>query len=244
MGVIVWWIIAVIIHDPVTLPTPVDVFQALVKYMYTPYPSQGVPLWQHALVSVGRIAQGFGLGSAIGIVLGSLMSGSKAIRHIVDPFIELSRPLPPLAFIPILIVWFGIDELPKILLILIGVVPVMTIATLMGLDSVEPELIHASRSLGGSTLYTMLHVRVRAALPSVVTGMRLAVGMSWTSIVAAEMIAAQSGLGYVVLQAGNYLDTALIFASILVIGVLGLVMDGILRLVLRSLDPGGVTRRR
>ena len=90
----------------------------------------------------------------------------------------------------------------------------------------------------------MLHVRVRAALPTVVTGMRLAIGISWTSIVAAEMIAAQTGLGYVILQAGNFLDTALIFAAILVIGVLGLAMDSVLRLLLRRLDPAGAVRRR
>ncbi|MCU1585807.1 MAG: binding-protein-dependent transport system inner rane component [Microbacteriaceae bacterium] len=242
-GVVLWWIVASIVRDPVVLPSPIDVFGALVKYMSGPYPSQGVTLWQHAAASLTRIAVGFGLGSIIGIAIGSLMAGSKAIRHIIDPFIELSRPLPPLAFIPILIVWFGIGEVPKVLLILIGVVPVMIIATVTGLDNVEPELIHASRSLGGSERYTMMHVRVRAALPSIVTGMRLAVGMSWTSIVAAEMIAAQSGLGYVILQAGNYLDTSLIFAAILVIGVLGLLMDGILRLVLRFLDPAGAARR-
>jgi ABC-type nitrate/sulfonate/bicarbonate transport system permease component len=123
------------------------------------------------------------------------------------------------------------------------VVPVMIIATVTGLDNVEPDLLHASRSLGGSARYTMVHVQVRAALPIIVTGMRLAVGMSWTSIVASEMIAAQSGLGYVILQACNYLDTALIFAAILIIGILGLLMDGILRLVLRHLDPAGAGRR-
>lgn len=244
MGVVVWALVAkLIVRDPVTLPAPGAVVGSLLKYMTHPYPSQGVPLWAHAMYSSARISVGFGIGSLIGVVLGSLMAGVRVIRNALDPFIELTRPLPPLAFIPVLIVWAGIGELPKVLLILIGVIPVMTIATISGLDGVEPELLHAARSLGASERYTMLHVRVRAAAPTVVTGMRLAIGISWTSIVAAEMIAAQSGLGYVILQAGNFLDTALIFASILIIGVLGLAMDSILRLLLRKLDPAGVAQR-
>ncbi len=244
VGVVLWeFVSAVIVRDPVTLPTPVAVVAALVKYTTHPYPSHGLPLWGHALYSALRIAVGFAVGATIGISLGAFMAGVRVVRNAIDPFIELTRPLPPLAFIPLLIVWAGIGELPKVLLILIGVVPVMTIATISGLDGVEPELLHAARSLGASERYTMLHVRVRAALPTVVTGMRLAIGVSWTSIVAAEMIAAQNGLGYVILTAGNFLDTALIFAAILVIGVLGLVMDSALRLLLRRLDPAGAAKR-
>lgn len=244
IGVVLWAFVAVVIvRDPVTLPAPSDVLAALVKYATQPYPSRGMPLWGHALYSSARIAVGFAAGAAIGITLGAVMAGVRVVRNAIDPFIELTRPLPPLAFIPLLIVWAGIGEVPKVLLILIGVVPVMTIATISGLDGVEPELLHAARSLGASERYTMLHVRVRAALPTVVTGMRLAIGVSWTSIVAAEMIAAQNGLGYVILTAGNFLDTALIFAAILVIGVLGLAMDSVLRLLLRRLDPAGAAKR-
>jgi len=244
IGLVLWaFVAAVIVRDPVTLPGPGAVVAALVKYATHPYPSRGMPLWGHAAYSSARIAVGFVAGSVIGITLGAVMAGIRVVRNAIDPFIELTRPLPPLAFIPLLIVWAGIGEVPKVLLILIGVVPVMTIATISGLDGVEPELLHAARSLGASERYTMLHVRVRAALPTVVTGMRLAIGVSWTSIVAAEMIAAQNGLGYVILTAGNFLDTALIFAAILVIGVLGLLMDSVLRLLLRRLDPAGAAKR-
>lgn len=103
--------------------------------------------------------------------------------------------------------------------------PVVTIATLSALDAVPDELLHASRSLGASPLYTMLHVRLRAAVPGVITGMRIAMGGAWTSIVAAEMIAATGGVGFLILQAGNYLQTPLIFSGIAVIAVLGFVFD-------------------
>ena len=142
------------------------------------------------------------------------MSGIRPLRLIIDPLIELGRPLPPLAFIPLLIVWFGIGELPKILLIGIGVIPVMVVSVVAALDAVPEEYIEAALSLGASRQYALFHVRVRAALPAVITGLRLSMGLSWTSIVAVEMIAATSGLGYVILEASNYLVTPLIFSGI------------------------------
>jgi len=104
----------------------------------------------------------------------------------------VTRPLPPLAFIPLLILWFGIGQAPKIVLIIIGVGPIMVVSTLAALDSVPKELEQCSRTLGASRAYTLWHVQVRAALPAIMTGMRIAMAASWTSIVAAEMIAANS----------------------------------------------------
>jgi NitT/TauT family transport system permease protein/taurine transport system permease protein len=170
-------------------------------------------------------------------VLGAAMAGVRVIRELADPIVGVMRPLPPIAFIPLLVVWFGIGETSKVALIFFGVLPVVTIATLSALDAVPDELLHASRSLGASPLYTMLHVRLRAAVPGVITGMRIAMGGAWTSIVAAEMIAATGGVGFLILQAGNYLQTPLIFSGIAVIAVLGFVFDGLLRLVLRAADP-------
>jgi ABC-type nitrate/sulfonate/bicarbonate transport system permease component len=234
----VWEAVAVlVVRDPVTLPSPVAVVRSFIYYMHHPYPAQNYPLWEHLLVSTIRIAAGFITGAAVGIALGAGMVGARPIRRAIDPFIELARPLPPLAFIPLLVVWFGIGNLPKVLLIFIGVVPIMAIATVAGLDGVPQELVAAARTLGASHLYAMWHVRVRAAMGQVVTGMRVAVGVSWTSIVAAEMIAAQHGIGYVILEAGNYLDTSLLFAAIACIGIVGLGMDRLLRLLLRRVDP-------
>jgi taurine transport system permease protein len=165
------------------------------------------------------------------------MAGFPGFRAFVDPFIELSRPLPPLAFVPVLIVWFGIGEAPKIVLITAGVVPVMAISTAAGLDGVPREMLNCARCLGASEWYAMLHVRIRAAMPQIITGMRLSMGLSWTSIVAVEMIAATAGLGFVILQAGQFLNTGLIFAGILIIAILGLSLDAALRRLQRHLDP-------
>lgn len=237
-GLVLWQLASVvIIRDPVLLPTPIDTVAVLVRYLGKPYPSGGETLIGHALTSTARVLAGFAIGSLIGIAIGALMSGFRAFRAVVDPFIEITRPLPPLAFVPVLIVWFGIGEAPKIILIAAGVVPVMAISTAAGLDGVPRDMLNCARCLGASEWHTMIHVRIRAAMPQIITGMRLSMGLSWTSIVAVEMIAATAGLGYVILQAGQFLDTSLIFAGILVIALLGLGLDACLRRLQRHLDP-------
>ncbi len=115
----------------------------------------------------------------------------------------------------------------------------MVVSVVAALDAVPEEYIEAARSLGASRRYALFHVRIRAALPGVITGLRLAMGISWTSIVAVEMIAATSGLGYVILEASNYLITPLIFSGIVLIAIVALLLDGLLRLVQRLVAPMG-----
>jgi NitT/TauT family transport system permease protein/taurine transport system permease protein len=237
VAVAIWEIAALIINDPVILPSIQTTVSTLVHYMSAPYPSEGSPLWSHALVSLGRIMAGFVIGTVAGVAIGAAMASVRVIKDFIDPIIEVTRPLPPLAFIPLFIVWFGIGETSKILLIMVGVIPIMAVATVSALDTVPAEFIEAGRVLGASRAYTLMHVRVRAALPGIVTGMRIAMGVSWTSIVAVEMIAATSGVGYVILQAGSYLVTSLVFSGIIIISFLGLVLDSLLRLLLRWLGP-------
>ena len=176
-----------------------------------------------------RIMLGFAIGAAAGIALGAAMSASRVARHLVDPIIEVLRPLPPLAFIPLFIIWFGIGELPKDVLIVIGVAPIMAVTTVAALDQVPEDLRLCARTLGASPLFTLLHVQVRAALPGIITGMRISMAGAWTSIVAVELIAATNGLGYLIMQAGDYLNVSLVFSGIIVIAILGLTLDACLR---------------
>jgi NitT/TauT family transport system permease protein/taurine transport system permease protein len=131
--------------------------------------------------------------------------------------------------------------MPKEVLILIGVVPVMAVTTVAALDEVPDDLRLCARTLGASSRYTMLRVQIRAALPGIITGMRISMAGAWTSIVAAELIAATSGLGYLIMQAGDYLNTALVFSGIISIAILGLTLDACLRGLLLLADP---SRRR
>ncbi|TWP34448.1 ABC transporter permease [Leekyejoonella antrihumi] len=239
-ALVIWELIAVlIVRDPVFLPTPIATVGALIHYWDRPYPSQGKPLWYDTYISLIRILVGFAIGTIIGIIIGGLMAAVRPIRSIIDPFIELTRPLPPLAFIPLLLVWFGLGETPKIVLITIGVIPIVTVSTAAAITDVPAELLHAARCLGASEFQTAVYVQIRAALPQIITGMRLAMGISWTSIVAAEFVAATAGLGYVILQAGQFLRTDLIFAGVLIIAVLGITLDALLRLLKSRIDPAG-----
>lgn len=235
-----WYLVAAfVVKDAVFLPTPGATVRALVDYWNKPYPAQGRSLSYDIYISLRRILIGFSLGTCIGVVIGGLMAAVRPIRAMVDPFIELTRPLPPLAFIPLLLVWFGLDETPKIVLITIGVIPIITVSTAAAIIDVKSELLNAARCLGASEFQTVVHVQLRAALPQIITGMRLAMGVSWTSIVAAEYVAATSGLGFVIIQAGQFLRTDLIFAGVLIIAILGISLDAVLRLLKSRVDPAG-----
>jgi ABC-type nitrate/sulfonate/bicarbonate transport system permease component len=232
-----WQIASVVLHDQVILPSVTDTARTFVHYMTHPYPAQSQPLWQDLLMSLQRILIGFVIGVTIGVAIGTAMFANRTVRHLIDPVIEVTRPLPPLAFIPLFIVWFGIGELPKVVLIVVAVIPVMVIATVAALDDVSEDLTLCARTLGASRLYTMWNVQIRAALPGIITGMRIAMGGAWGSIVAAEMLAATSGVGFLIMQAGNYLNTAIVFSGIITIAVAGLLLDAMLRGLVRLADP-------
>jgi taurine transport system permease protein len=233
---VVWQLAATLVHS-VFMPSVIQTIQTFVHYFDRPYPSQGAPLWLDAVVSLRRIMLGFAIGAAVGVILGAVMSASRILRHLIDPVIEVLRPLPPLAFIPLFIIWFGIGELPKEVLIVIGVAPIMAVTTVAALDQVPEDLRLCARTLGASPLFTLLHVQVRSALPGIITGMRISMAGAWTSIVAVELIAATNGLGYLIMQAGDYLNVALVFSGIIAIAILGLSLDACLRGLVYLVDP-------
>jgi ABC-type nitrate/sulfonate/bicarbonate transport system permease component len=234
---VLWQIAAMLLGDSVALPSVTQTVAQFVHYLNRPYPAEGKPLWFDLYISLRRILIGFVIGVVGGIAIGSAMSASRVVRHLIDPVIEILRPLPPLAFIPLFIVWLGIGETPKEVLIIVGVVPLMAVMTVAALDEVPEDLRLCARTLGASRAYTLLHVQIRAAMPYILTGMRLAMAGAWSSIVAVEMIAATSGLGYTIMQAGDYLDTALVFAGIITIAIAALILDAGLRGLLLLADP-------
>src|ERR1035438_6705441 len=222
---VVWQIAATLLRDAVFLPSVTQTASTFLHYFDRPYPSQGSPLWYDALTSLRRILIGFGIGVAAGVALGSAMSASRVVRHLIDPVIEVLRPLPPLAFIPLFIIWFGIGELPKEVLIIIGITPIMAVTSVAALDEVPEDLRLCAQTLGASRLHTLLHVQLRSALPGILTGMRI------------SMAAATSGLGYLIQQAGDYPNTALVLSGIICIAVIALTLDTCLRGLLLLADP-------
>ena len=238
---VLWQVGAAILGDQVALPSVSQTVAQFVHYLGRPYPAQGKPLWFDLYISLRRILVGFVIGVTIGVAVGAAMSAWRSARHLIDPVIEVIRPLPPLAFIPLFIVWLGIGELPKEVLIIVGVIPIMAVTTVAALDAVPEDLRLCARTLGASRRYTLLHVQIRSALPGILTGMRISMAGAWSSIVAVELLAATSGLGFMIMQAGDYLNTALVFAGIITIAVAGLILDCCLRGLLILADP---SRRR
>jgi taurine transport system permease protein len=231
-----WWLAAVaIINDSTILPTP----DAVARQFWTlaTSGSGAQSLWVNLKASLIRVALGWGIGVATGIVIGVLMASNEYIRALVDPLIELARPIPPLAYVPLLVVWFGIGETSKLILIWAATFPVMVISTVAGIRGVDTSWQRTAVTLGASRVQLVTKVILPAAIPEIVTGARIASGLAWGTLVAAEIVAANSGLGYMILQASQFLQTSTIFVGIITIGLLAFALDRSLRVVERRLAP-------
>ena len=177
------------------------------------------------------------------IPAGIAMGVSRIARGIFDPPIEFYRPLPPLAYLPLIVIWFGIEETAKVMLIYLACFAPLAMAARAGVKSVMIEQINAAYSMGASKWQVIWHVVIPAAMPEIFTGMRIAIGFGWTTLVAAEMVAATAGLGQMVLNASNFLRTDVVIMGIIVIGVVAYLFDLLMRYIERPSCPGRVGRR-
>ena len=220
---------------PLFLPTPQAVFQQF--YEYLTGAANDKPLWQHFLASMFRVFSAFALACVTAIPIGIAMGMSRVMRGIFDPPLEFYRPLPPLAYLPLIIIWFGIDELPKVLLIFLSCFAPLALAARSGMRSASQEQMNAAYSMGASYWQVIRHVILPSALPDILIGMRIAIGFGWTTLVAAEMVAASVGLGQMVLNASNFLRTDIVIMGIIVIGVVSYTFDLLMRWIERKLVP-------
>ena len=220
---------------PLFLPSPQAVWAQFV--LYASGEANDQPLWQHLAASLLRVLTAFVLACLTAIPLGIAMGSSRVVRGIFDPPLEFYRPLPPLAYLPLIIIWFGINELPKVLLIYLSCFAPLALAARAGMKSATQEQIHAAASMGASRWQVVRHVILPAALPEILVGMRIAVGFGWTTLVAAEMVAASLGLGQLVLNASNFLRTDIVVMGIIVIGVLAYAFDLLMRRLEIKLVP-------
>ncbi|MDR5758861.1 ABC transporter permease [Caballeronia sp. LZ035] len=231
IAVLLWQAISMAgVFPAFALPSPVAVWQAFVDILRNGYGGQS--LIGDILISCFRILIGFVGAVAIGVPIGLLMSRSKIVFDIIDPLLQFIRPVPPLAYIPLLVVWFGIGELPKAILILVGTIPVIIIGTMSGVKSTPPLRISVARTLGATNAQIFRRIVLPSAMPEIFTSMRVGIGVAWTCLVAAELIAASSGLGWLVQFAGQALQVAVVIVGIIVIGVIGYAME----LVIRQLE--------
>ena len=195
-------------------------------------------LWRSVEASLGRIAAGFALGGAAGLIVGVLAGVSRPAEALADPLIAAVYPIPKIALLPLLILWLGIGEAPKVAVIAIGAFFPVAIGTMSAIRNVDPLLIRAARSLGAGRLQIIAKVQLPASVPMVFASLRLAAGMSLLLVVSAEMIAATAGIGYLILYAGDLMQTSRLLAGIVVLSVLGLLSTAGLATLERRLFRG------
>lgn len=231
-----WWLVTQAGWiKPLFLPSPLAVIEAFVDVARNGF--TGSSFWEHTWISTARVFGAFLLACVIGVPLGIAMGMSPAARGIFDPPIEFYRPIPPLAYLPLMIIWFGIDETSKVLLIFLSVFAPVALGARAGVKSAAIEQIHAAYSFGATRWQVIRQVILPSAMPEIITAMRIGIGFGWTTLVAAEMVASTSGLGYMVLSASKFLQTATVIMGIVVIAAIAYAFDHLMRFVERRVVP-------
>jgi len=225
-----WWILVIASHSAI-FPTPAQVVLGIAQLI-----ADG-SLWQHISASLLRVATGFSLAVIVGIPLGLWLGWVRGAFTTFNPLLQILRPISPIAWIPIAILWFGVGNAAPIYLIFISSVFPMTVQTAAGVHTIEKRYLWAAENFGVSRYTLFRQVVIPAVLPQIIVGMRIGLGVAWLVVVAAEMIALHSGLGYLIIDsrnAGNRYD--LVIAGMIIIGLIGLMLDGAMRL-LEGLKP-------
>jgi NitT/TauT family transport system permease protein len=222
-GVALWWVAVVATQSPI-IPTPWQVALGIAELA-----REGL-LLDHVTASLARVAGGYGLAALLGIPLGIGMGWFPGLFAALNPLIQLLRPISPIAWIPLAILWFGIGDLSPVFLIFLAAFFPIVVNTTAGVHTIERHYIRAAANFGVGGFPLLRLVILPAALPHVIVGMRISLGVAWLVVVAAEMIALSSGLGFLIMDsrnAGNRYD--LVVAGMVLIGVTGLVLDGLMR---------------
>lgn len=197
----------------------------------------GYLLWEHLYMTLRRVFIGVAIGVAVGVALGLAMGSVPWIRKLLEPWLTFLRALPPLAYFFLLVIWLGIDEAPKVTLLALAAMPPAAVATGAAVAAAPQTLIEAARALGGTRWQILRDVVIPSALPETFTGIRLSVGIAYSSVVAAELMNGIPGIGGVVKDASNYNNTPVVLVGIIAIGLSGLVIDSVLRFIERRAVP-------
>lgn len=233
----IWWAVtALTLISPLFLPAPRQVLHQLIV-ISSPQGFMDATLWQHLAASLGRILVALLAAVVIGVPVGIAMGLSETVRGLLDPLIEIYRPVPPLAYLPLMVIWFGIGETSKILLIYLAIFAPVTLSTVAGVRSVAQVRIRAAQALGANRWQLLRFVVLPSALPEILTGIRIGLGVGWSTLVAAELIAATRGLGFMVQSAGEFLATDVVIAGISVIAIIAFGLELGLRALQRRLTP-------
>jgi NitT/TauT family transport system permease protein len=227
MVVAAWWIVVVETRS-VIFPTPWQVLTAVLELV------QDGTLFEHIGASLFRVGAGFGLAMLVAIPLGLWMGWVGGVYAMLNPIFQMLRPISPIAWIPLAILWFGVGDVSPIFLIFISSVFPVMVQTTSGVHTIERRFLRAAANFGVSRSRLFRRVVIPAVFPQIIVGMRIGLGVAWLVVVAAEMIALRSGLGYMIMDsrnAGNRYD--LVIAGMIIIGLIGLLLDAATRLLER-----------
>lgn len=221
--------------ESIWLPSPEKVVNELITIAQEGY--RGYTLLEHYGFSLFRVLSGFFFGALVGIPLGYAMGLSNWFRGWFEPIVEFMRPVPPLALIPLVIIWAGIGEVGKIILLFLAALWIMAIAARSGVSAVRISKIHAAYSLGATKSQIMRYVIIPNSLPEIFTGARVAMGVCWGTVVAAELVAAEKGAGMMIMVASKFQLTHIVILGIILIGIIGFSIDIFMRWIERLVVP-------
>ncbi len=219
----------------VFVPKPANVWSAFIKTCTDGY--KNYTLFEHLLASFERLGIAFALSIVTAIPLGLLSGTSKVFRSILEPIIEFYRPLPPLAYYTLIVLWIGIGNESKITLLFLACFAPIYISCVSAVVSVPADYINGAKTLGANKVQIFIHVILPACLPQLFVGCRTAFGVGFSTLVASEMVAARSGIGWMVLDASNYLRSDIVFLGVIIMGITGIAVDLIFRLLEKKLVP-------
>lgn len=237
LGVLfLWWAVTAGGYiDPLFLPSPQAVLSRFVRLFSAGYMDATVQ--QHLAASLWRIGLALLAAVVLAVPVGIAIGRNRIAQGILDPLIEFYRPIPPLAYLPLMVIWFGIGELSKVLLIYLAIFAPITIATAAGVRNVDPVKLRAAQSLGATRSQLLRHIIIPSALPDILTGLRIGLGVGWSTLVASELVAATRGLGFMVQSAGQFLATDVVMAGILLIALVAFTLEMGLRRLQAWLVP-------
>lgn len=217
------------------LPSPSAVWQKFVIVSQEGF--MKATLWQHLAESISRVLTALIAAIVIGVPVGLWMGLNKWVRAVLDPLVELLRPIPPLAYLPLLVIWFGIGETTKVLLIFFSILAPVIISSAHGVLSHQKNRERAALSLGATRLQVLKYVILPTALPHILTGIRIGLGVGWSTLVAAELVAADRGIGFMVQSAAQFLITDTVVLGIIVIAIVAVSFELFLRWLQKQLAP-------
>lgn len=208
---------------PELFPTPTATWERLVRLIVKPLAR--IPLWKHILDSLRRVVTALLFAWGLGVVFGIFMGWSRLFRSTLGSLFQIIRPIPPIAWIPLITIWFGIGEFPKILIIFIGTFAIVVMNTYTGVAMVDPLNISVGRIFHASKFQILSEIVLPAALPAIFSGIRMSIGVGWAIVLAAEMVGAASGVGFLIFRGNELRDMALIFVCMFLIGIIGALLS-------------------